>query len=361
MSETQFSNPDALAYASGKPSASAQIKQEPEDFKVDEELGFEPTGEGEHLYLRIAKRNLSTTDVASLLSRSLNVATKDIGYAGMKDRRAVTSQWFSVKSPRQDIEDLSQLNLPPGATVDVVESVRNQRKLKIGSHRLNHFRILLSKLDGDKTEVEKKLGWLRDNGFPNYFGSQRFGKNLSNLEQVQKLFDETKADQDTPRKPNRKRTSMLFSAARSYLFNHILSERIGQACWNKYVPGDVLNLDGTSRNFNVDLGAWDSELEQRLETMDIHPTGLLCGIQSDKDNYVTCAQAADIENAIVASFPSLAEGLQRHGLQAARRPLRTRVTELRWQWTEDQSLSLHFSLPRGAYATSFLRELCQVS
>lgn len=361
MSETQFSDPEALAYASGKPSASAQIKQEPEDFKVDEELGFEPTGEGEHLYLRIAKRNLSTTDVASLLSRSLNVATKDIGYAGMKDRRAVTSQWFSVKSPRQDIEDLSQLNLPPGATVDVVESVRNQRKLKIGSHRLNHFQILLSKLDGDKTEVEKRLGWLRDNGFPNYFGNQRFGKNLSNLEQVQKLFDETKADQDTARKPNRKRTSMLFSAARSYLFNHILSERIGQDCWNKYVPGDVLNLDGTSRNFNVDLGAWDSELEQRLETMDIHPTGLLCGIQSDKDNYVTYAQAADIENAIVASFPSLAEGLQRHGLQAARRPLRTRVTELRWQWTEDQSLSLHFSLPRGAYATSLLRELCQVS
>lgn len=357
MSVTTFQNQASLAYATEKPSLTAILKQEPEDFLVDEELGFEPTGSGDHLFLKVKKRNFSTTEIAAKLSNSLQIRLGDVSYAGMKDRRAVTTQWFSAKLPEKKEIKLKGLMDSHSTDIEIVDVQRNARKLKIGSHRGNSFQLRLKSVSGEREGLEKTLQYLDQEGFPNYFGTQRFGKDMSNLTQVLKLFDKSEFGAGRSRK---KRTGMLYSAARSYLFNQILSERVSGNCWNKYIPGDVFSLDGTKRFFKVDAEDWDETLEQRLISLDIHPTGLLCGQQEKSDNYATQGQAADIEDAIVARYSSLAEGLKRHGLQAGRRPLRCNVTDLQWHWEDDHSLALNFTLPRGAYATSFLREICLV-
>ena len=357
MTAIEFAGQSDLAYATYEPTAVVTLKQQPEDFQVDEELGFEPTGSGDHVFLKIRKRNHSTTEVASKISAALGIKNRDVSYAGMKDRRAVTTQWFSAKLQEGKSSAVKDWIQASESGIEVLESMRNKSKLKIGSHRQNRFQLVLKEFEGDRTELESKLNEISEGGFPNYYGNQRFGKNLSNLAQVQALF----ASQRGPTRSRRsKSTGMLYSAARAYLFNQILSERIRQGTWNQYLSGDVLNLDSTKRFFDVDENEWDQTLEDRLQTLDVHPTGLLCGASEKQDSYVTRAQAADIEDAIVASYPSLAEGLKRHGLQAGRRALRCKVSDLQWRWQDGQTLALNFTLSRGAYATSFLREICQI-
>ncbi len=357
MAAVEFKNQSYLAYATSEPTVLVTLKQQPEDFKVDEELGFEPTGSGDHVFLKVRKRNYSTTEVARKISTAFGVKNRDVSYAGMKDRRAVTTQWFSAKLPQGENSPIDDYIQTGESDIEVLESLRNKSRLKIGSHRRNRFQLVLKEFAGEKSELEGKLKQISQNGFPNYYGNQRFGKNLSNLTQVQALFH-SHSEPKQPRKP--KRVGMLYSAARAYLFNQILSERIQQGAWNQYLPGDVLNLDSTTRFFDVDENQWDQTLEDRLQTLDVHPTGLLCGASENQDSYVTRAQAADIEDAVVASYPSLAEGLKRHGLQAGRRALRCKVSDLQWHWQDGQTLALSFGLPKGAYATSFLREICQI-
>jgi tRNA pseudouridine13 synthase len=151
---------------------------------------------------------------------------------------------------------------------------------------------------------------------------------------------------------------MLFSAVRAYLFNQLLSQRLEQGNWNHYVDGDVVNLDGTNRHFLVDAGSWDESLQQRLMDFDIHLSGPLPGAMVAKDKYQSGGKTADIEEAVLSQYPELLDGLVRFGLKAARRPLRFRPGDLRGSWLEPASLQLQFTLPRGAYATSLLRELC---
>lgn len=344
---------DDWAHATGTPQAIALIKHTPEDFLVDEELGFDLTGNGEHLFLRVQKRNLSTTEVARKLANTLQLRNVDVGYAGMKDRRASTTQWFSVRLPAESETKIADLE---NAELTVLETQRNERKLKIGTHKTNHFALRLREVRGEAKHLEEKLHYMRQYGVPNYFGKQRFGRNLSNLHQVQALMS---APAGSGKKLGRQRRSMLYSAARAYLFNQILSQRILLENWNQYVTGDVLNLNGTQRFFVVDSNGWDAELQQRLDTLDIHLTGSLSGRRDETDKYATRALAADIEDAVLAQFPDLVGGLERHGLQAGRRSLRFKPGDLNWQWHAETELALQFSLPRGAYATSLLRELCQ--
>jgi tRNA pseudouridine13 synthase len=164
-----------------------------------------------------------------------------------------------------------------------------------------------------------------------------------------------------PRLGGRFKRGMLFSAARSYLFNQLLSARLQQGNWNRYVEGDVLNLDGTNRYFVIAEGQWDESLQQRLQDFDIHLSGPLVGNPEAKDKYLSQRQAADIEDAVCKQFSTLVEGLKHFGLTAARRPLRFRPIKLSWQWRHATELELKFALPRGCYATSLLRELCVIN
>lgn len=375
-----FAQMDSLAYVQGKPVASAILKQNFTDFIVDEELGFEPSGSGDHVLVRLRKQDISTTELANQLARSAGISSRDVGYSGMKDRRGECSQWFSLKlagkEPAQVRGALSSLE---SDSVQVLDWQRNHRKLRVGSHRANRFKLLLRDCSGPHAAFEERLQHLALAGMPNYFGPQRFGRDFSNMQQVlaffQGLEDESGANQapgksessrdnraatSKGRKRQGKKHGMLLSAARAYVFNQILSERIREQSWNRYVAGDVLNLDGTDRLFAVGADAWDEPLEQRLQTFDIHPTGLLPGVIKAQDKYLTVGRAADIENAVCQNYPQLVTGLMRQGVEASRRPLRCRVMDLQWSWPTEKELRVQFTLPRGAYATSMLREVCEL-
>ena len=368
-SEESFLQLDFLAYATGKPELLARIKQHWDDFRVDEELGFAPTGAGEHLLLRIEKAGQSTTEVARQISSTLGISDSDIGYSGMKDRQARTRQWFSIRLDQAAEAELGRLQ---SDQLQILEQSRNQRKLQIGAHKANHFQLILREVMGvnasgaeppatnAEASLDRKLQTLAQQGVPNYFGSQRFGRDLSNLYQVRELLraEASQAVATRNRYRHKRKRSMLYSAARAYLFNQLLSARITRGNWASYVDGDVLNLNHTKRCFLVEPGAWGPELQQRLDELDIHITGLLPGRTDSKDRYVTRGQSADNEKAVCKEFAELVTGLEQQGLSAARRPLRFQVQQLQWQWLDSTTVSLAFTLPTGAYATSLLREVC---
>ncbi len=375
LQPVEFTGLDSLAFAHGSPDLGAILKREYLDFRVDEQLGFEFSEQGEHLCIRVKKTDHSTVDVVKRLSEVTGVHRSAIGYAGMKDRRAETKQWFSLQLAADKEVTLNQFE---NESLQILERHRNSRKIKIGSHKSNHFQIRLRNCQGPQADFEARLNTIKTAGVPNYFGSQRFGHNLTNLTQVQTLMQselgiEPAIGGRSVMPKQRFKRGMLFSAARSYLFNQLLSNRLQQGSWNKYRSGDVLNLDGTDRCFLLKSESdWDQLLQQRLDGFDIHITGLLPGLQDSKDKYVSSGEAADIEDAVYGQFGVLMAGLRHFGLQASRRSFRFRPVDLSWQWMQSdprlpedtrptqasQDLLLDFSLVKGAYATSLLRELC---
>ena len=351
--ESQWKGLESLAYLSSPPTVSARFKKDFCDFKVSEDLGFDLTGSGDHLYLQIKKIDLSTVDVAKQLASSTQQRVASIGYAGMKDRRGECTQWFSVplETPQsENLENIERDNL------QIVSTKRNSRKLKIGSHKLNHFEITLRNCTGSRKDFESNILRIKEQGVPNYFGQQRFGRELSNLRQLNEILREKVGTSNTKRKPFKR--SLVISAARAYLFNQLLSERVNSKNWDTYVDGDVLNLNGTNRNFIPDQAGWTDLLQKRLANFDIHVTGCLGGVIESKNKYVCTAKAADIEEAVMEEFPDLVRALYKLGLKASRRPLRFIPDNLEWSWLDEKSLKLEFDLRKGAYATSLLREIC---
>ncbi len=344
-----------LAWAHGAPETRAMVKQNCSDFRVDEELGFEPSGSGEHLMLHVQKVDLSTTEVARRLALTLDVNPAKVGFAGMKDRRAECRQWFSVPATNAE----GALARVECDQISILSSARNRRKLHIGCHKANRFQLALRHCHGGAAAFERRLRTIASHGVPNYFGKQRFGRDMTNLHQVTELMRESLEQQAMLPRLGRSKRSMLLSAARAYLFNQILSERVSRADWERYLPGDVLNLDGSDRCFDVAPRQWDAALEDRLLQMDIHPTGLLAGAVQVQQKYLPWGETADIEESIVGKFQQLQRGLELYGLKAARRALRCRISDLEWAWEPQDTLRLRFTLRKGAYATSMLRELCQ--
>jgi len=280
----------------------------------------------------------------------------------MKDKRAECTQWFSVplqkeKGAVKGSENQSIISRLEDENIKIISTVRNNRKLKIGSHKRNLFDITLRNCLEGREEFDANLGKIKQFGVPNYYGFQRFGRGLSNLKQVDKLIHDPQTN--TKRRQKSFKKGMLISAARAYVFNQVLSSRITNNNWSQFVAGDVINLDGTARNFIVEEGAWDSTLQKRLENFDIHLTGPLLGEVDSKDRYISSGKAADIEKAEVDKYPKILEYLQKIGAKSSRRPLRFLPEELRWAWLDDYTLNLSFALNPGAYATSLLREVCK--
>lgn len=329
--------------ASGAPPGRAQLRSTPEDFQVDERLGFEPSGAGEHLLVRVRKRGANTVWVARELARLAGARPHDVGYAGLKDRHAVTSQWFSLPARRLTAADLAAAG---GEGWQVLEAHAHRRKLPRGALAGNDFRIVLRGYDGDREALARRVEALRLRGAPNYFGPQRFGRGCSNLAVLE----------GAP--PPREGRGFVFSAARSLIFNAVLAERVQDGSWCRLLAGERANLDGRNSNFLVE--ALDPVLEQRAAAFDLHPTGPMWG---SGDAGVRGAVAA-LEEAVAARFPPLTQLLLEEGVEAARRPLRMVVGGLTHAWLPDgdgRDLELRFFLRAGSFATAALRELVAVA
>ena len=334
----------ALAYARGNPpEALAVIRQEPVDFFVDEDCAIELSGSGEHLWCHIEKTNLTTQDAVQALSRAAGVHPRQIGFAGMKDRVAVTRQWISLAWPIAS--ELPALENIEG--VSVLEMRRHDRKLKRGAHRGNRFVLRLRDLQGDRATIEQDLVRIRDQGVPNYFGAQRFGRGGRNLGLSRALFE--------GKRLSRNRRGFALSAARSLLFNAVLDARVRDGSWNQLIAGEAVMLDGSHSLFSLD-GTTQSadELRQRLDAFDIHPSGPMPGRGGDD---VVSSAASELETSVLAAYPDLVAGLEKTGVDAARRALRLTIPDLSWNFEGEDCLQLSFSLAPGAFATSVLREL----
>lgn len=319
--------------AGGPPACTGLLRATPDDFRVTEQLELDFDGAGEHDWLWLEKRETNTAWLARQLARFAGVPAQDVGYSGLKDRHAVTRQWFSVRRVTGAGYDWDAFSAP---AVRILDRARHSRKLRRGAHAANHFEICLREVRGDPDAALRRIG--RD-GVPNYFGEQRFGRDGGNLELAQLLF--------AGRRLKREKRSIALSAARALIFNDVLDARIADGTWNCLVPGDTAVLAGTRSHFAVDEP--DTTLVARCAAFDLHPSGPLHGREAKPAN------CPEVERLVIARHAALASGLERH-CDAARRPLRAQAAELDWKLRGD-ALHLSFALPAGSFATSVLREV----
>ena len=324
----------------GRPKVMGCLRTQPEDFRVDELPQLWPCGEGHHLWLLVEKRGCNTDWVAGQLARAAGCATRDVGFAGLKDRHAVTTQWYSLPCPARDLPAWEEWKIPD---VRILQARRHHKKLRRGVLQGNRFKVLVRSLEGDLNDLELRLEQMKLRGLPNYFGPQRFGHCGANVRNgADWLFN-------GGRLPRAKR-SIYVSAVRSFLFNHVLARRLQQNSWDSLLGGEVVMLDGTRSLFLSDCG--DSGLQQRCRDGDVHPTGPLPGAGGIQPR----CEAAALEAAVLEPYRSLLDALGEARIEGDRRSLRLRVRELNWTLTGER-LELNFALPPGAYATTLIDEL----
>ena len=357
------------------PVQQATYKANATDFIVNELLPLEFTGEGEHLWLHIQKSGMNTAYLAKLLSEWADIPLRDVGYSGLKDRHALTTQWFSLRIPKKQLpeSEFAPVDIGVNESITILTQHWHNKKLNRGTHRANQFIITLrdlkfaddSTLTDNKPLVEQHLSTIHKTGVPNYFGPQRFGWNGNNVKEALALFVRpAREPRPQPKKSKRKKApreqnGMELSAARSLIFNEILAARVRDGSWNTGLAGEVFNLDGSGSIFASE--EVDQTLHARLASGDIHPTAVLWGINNDKVSGV----AAAIENGIMQKSPllsQLATGLEKRDIKAQRRALRLPIEALSWQWQDknnEQTLVLSFTLTTGSFATSVLASLIQ--
>lgn len=323
---------------------SALIRCSPEDFKVSEHLGFELSGEGEHCFLYLQKRQLNSMELLQRLSAVSGVAPRDIGLSGLKDRNAVTRQWFSVGLAGREEPDWRALEA--GGDVQVLDVARHLRKLRRGVHRANRFSLVLRQLTGDRAALQQRLEQLRDRGVPNYFGEQRFGRNGSTLEQARRWMR-------SGRRISRDKRSLYFSALRASVFNRLLAARVESGDWQAVMPGDVCLLHGTRSFFTC--AEVDDDIRARAASGDIHPGLPLWG--RGQAGVSTGFSARQVDG--LAECREICDFLEKSGLELAWRPARMVPDDFYWQFCDDDTLQLDFSLGAGSYATALLAECVQ--
>ena len=329
-------------YANNAPTLSGKIRTDFSDFKVDEKFSFEFTGEGEHALVHIKKTNTNTDWLCRQIADLANLKKVDVSYAGLKDRQAVTTQWFSVWLPGKDDPDWSQLN---SENIEVLESLRHNRKLRRGSLRGNQFTLIVRDVEGDASDLEQRMNIIKEYGVPNYFGDQRFGIDGRNLDKAKIMFG-------GKREKDRFKRSIYLSAARSAMFNDVLSQRVEMNKWADAISGDVMLLDNSHSYFlATDI---DEIIVQRLREHDIHPSGPLWG----RGELLSKGSVAELESKLSSKFNVFNVGLKNARLDQERRSLRLSVKNLEWRYDEkNKLLNLSFFLPAGGYATSVLREI----
>lgn len=297
--------------------AVAGFRATPEDFFVNEQLGFELAGSGEHLCLHIEKRGQNTVWIAAQLAEAAGIKQMDVGYCGLKDRHAVTRQWFSLYLGQRELA-WQRLSLE-GCVV--LEATRHDRKLRPGMHAGNAFVIRLRNVEGNRTALGQRWAMIAAGGVPNYFGEQRFGRDGNNLLRAQELLSAH------ARSWRDRKNQFAVSAARAWLFNVVLADRVATGDWDKTVAGDPLAL----------------------------PTGPLWG----RGRSPASDALLQREQQLLVPYAGFCEKLEHVGLQQERRPLQLQLQDAAARW-EERDLVVEFGLPPGTYATSVLRELLRL-
>lgn len=327
------------------------------DFTVEEIPLYVFTGEGEHLILQVRKKELTTWEMLDIISNHVGIRRRDMGYAGLKDKHAMTIQFISILGIHE--EKLKTFN---HEKIKILSTIRHNNKIRVGHLKGNRFKIRLKKVLGvQKDKLDSVLKWIKKNGVPNYFGYQRFGNDGDNWIEGKKLIEGTLKMRD------RKTREFLMGSYQSYLFNAWLSKRMeinhllvqfseneteevlglesgalkgtkSQTHFYKLLEGDVMMHYPYGRIFNVE----DLEEEaRRFESKDIAPAGLLPGKKMKKSESVS----AIIE----------APYIEEMNLHGARRYAWIQVTEISNNYVEEKAhYELSFVLPKGSYATNVL-------
>ena len=337
-----------LSYAYGSPETKGRLKAQNSDFCVDEIMPIETSGEGEHLWLLIEKDGSNTDWVAQQLAKFCGLKSMAVSYAGMKDRHAVTTQWFSLHLPGMDNPDFSEL---ADDEFKILKMSRHNRKLKRGALSGNRFKIRITDLSGDTETLDERLRLIAQQGVPNYFGQQRFGRDMGNIYKAEKLFNREL------KKVKKQQRGLYLSAARSWIFNQVLSARLKQGNWLTPQLGEVYMLNGKSACFSNEGDNQQSVelINQRLLNREINLTICLWG----EGESMAAGEVLDLENSIASEFKVLADGLESARLKQERRASRLLPENLSWS-VEGNVLELKFDLPTGAYATMLLRECVNI-
>ncbi len=329
-----------LVYPYPKPALSGKIKSQPEDFKVNEQLGFTPSGSGEHLFIHVEKQALTTHQLIDHIARDIDLSPRAIGYSGLKDKQAVTRQWLSLHLPgcRQ---------LPAFAEHEsyrVLDSSWHDKKLRIGVHQSNRFEVVIRDVRGEVEVLPAIIEQISQHGFANYFGQQRFGRQGDNVEQALRVL----TDRRKRKRLRRENKSLYLSALRSELFNRILSRRIGQGIWLQPIDGDVLMLAGSQSLFT---SAIDADINRRYRELDIHSAVSLYGLGTPKMS----DQALAIEQEVLQESPDIIQLLEELQVKPGYRANRAVALDLQLKHQPtDNSLTVGVELVSGSYLTSLL-------
>jgi tRNA pseudouridine13 synthase len=333
---------DALepARAFGPALGSGVLRAQSDDFIVEEDLGFAPAGTGQHVLLKVRKRDANTQWVARELAKVSGCRPMDVGYAGLKDRRSVAIQWFTVPKSAQSLDGWTAIRT---SEFEVLEAHAHTRKLPRGALAGNSFSIRVREVTASDDQLAERVGLIGHRGVPNYFGRQRFGREGSNLLRIS-------AGLRALRPPER---GFVLSAARSLIFNALLAERVQDGSWERLEAGDVANLDARGSVFAVNQT--DDVLLERCRRLDIHPTGPMWG----RGLPASQGRVAELESRVAARLSAASELVQEAGMEQERRSLRLAVRDLQWS-REPNAVVLRFRLTRGSFATTVVREIFDV-
>lgn len=333
-SQHAFAPPRAF----GLPLGSGLIRAEPEDFIVEEHLGFAPAGSGQHVLLKVRKRDANTQWVARELAKVCRCRPMDVGYAGLKDRHAVAVQWFSVPQSSQSLDTWRALR---SAEFHVLEAHAHTRKLPRGALAGNSFAVRIRGVTAEDEQIAGRLGEVADRGVPNYFGPQRFGREGANLMRMSAGLEALRSSE----------RGFVLSAARSLIFNSVLAQRVADDSWGRLEVGDIANLDGRGSVFAVDQV--DATLTDRARLLDVHPTGPMWGRGLPQSQ----GRIQELECAAASRLRVAVELVQQAGMEQERRSLRMAVRDLNWARESGDTVVVRFRLARGSFATTVLREI----
>jgi tRNA pseudouridine13 synthase len=323
--------------AHAAPLGRGRLRAVPEDFLVEEELGFEPAGSGQHVLLKVRKREANTQWVAGELAGACGCRPADVGYAGLKDRHAIAIQWFSVPPSRLTPEAWRGVS---GPDFEVLEAHAHSRKLPRGALKGNRFEVRIRDAGVDSGQLAARMREIERRGVPDYFGPQRFGRDANNLRRIEGGLRALRGAQ----------RGFVLSAARSLVFNAVLAARVAEGTWCNLEPGDIANLDGRGSIFPVE--SVDAGLVDRCARLDIHPTGPMWGRGAPQSR----GRIGELESRVAGEFAQACTLVEQAGMEPERRSLRLAVRDLQWTY-EPPALVIRFRLSRGGFATTVLREI----